>query len=281
MLLTKITKVFVVLLTIATVVATILVLPSIEWNFTPITLIGADLQTVGFVLALCGFMPSALDLSICYSVWSVEDQRRKGKKVIIKNAMLDFNIGYISTAVLALCFVLMGAGVMYGSGQTPAKNAGEFASQVIAVYSHNLGAFGGWIVGFAAVGVMFTTLITIIDVFPRVQAEFLKTLTSDDGRVGGSLDKTRSLYATTAITLFFACCVTLFFLTSFTAFIDMVTITAFVVGPIIAAFNHLVIYHLDVPKALITGNTLRVWSLCSIVLMALIALYFLFLRFII
>lgn len=277
--LTKITKGFVVLLTIATLVATGLALPSINWDFTPIDLLSADIKTIGFVLALCGFMPSALDLSVCYSVWSVEDQRRKGSRTPISEAMLDFNIGYISTAVLALCFVFMGAGVMHGSGEVPASSAGAFASQVIGIYSHNLGVFGGWIIGIAAFGVMFTTLITIIDVFPRVQAVFLITITGQHKASESTLDKTPLLFSTTAITTVMACTVILFFLTSFTAFIDMVTITAFLVAPVIATFNHIVVYHCDVPRHLNPSKMLKVWSMSAVVIMTLISLYFLNLRF--
>lgn len=277
--LARVTKAFVVLLTLSTLVSTVMVIPSIEWDFTPVALVGADIETISFVLALCGFMPAALDLSIWHSLWAVEQARSSDQPVNIEDSILDFNVSYIATSVLALCFLIMGAGVMYGAGIKPANNAGEFASQLIGLYTHNLGVLGGTVVGIAAFGVMFTTLITVLDGISRVQAASLATLVSETGRVEQTLDRSRLLYGAVLFSSISAAIVILYFLTGFTVFIDIVTITAFVVAPVIATFNHWVVYHLDVPESLRPGDTLRMWSIVAIVIMMFVSLYFIGFRF--
>jgi len=40
------------------------------------------------------------------------------KKTTPKQAIFDFNVGYLGTLFLGVCFVLLGALVMYNSGET-------------------------------------------------------------------------------------------------------------------------------------------------------------------
>ena len=58
-------------------------------------------------------MPSALDLSILHSLWAVADRRAENEGAApeqrLAQALADFKVGYIGSAVLAGCFVIMGA----------------------------------------------------------------------------------------------------------------------------------------------------------------------------
>ena len=45
----------------------------------------------------------------------------------IKDALFDFNTGYLTTIILGLSFLSLGAFVMYGSGEVFSNSGGEFA----------------------------------------------------------------------------------------------------------------------------------------------------------
>lgn len=281
-----ITKIFVVILTITTLAATLLVLPSISWDFTPQNLDYFDPVTFGFILALCGFMPASMDVSIINSLWVVEKQSESQGHLPLSAYKLDFNIGYIGTVIMALCFLGMGAGVLNAANVQPADNAVAFARQVIFLYTSKLGAWSGVLVSIAAVGVMFTTLITILDGMPRMLASMVSAFFADPEDISPlkteatkSLDGTRSLLFATLFLSFIAIFCLFFFLTSFKGFIDFVTISAFVIGPCIAIVNHFVIFNQDFPEDKQPGTFMKLWSLFGIGVMGLLSLLYLYIRF--
>ena len=71
----------------------------------------------------------------------------------------------------------------------PAGSAVAFASQVIGLYTSSLETWAGAIVGTSAFGVMFTTLVTVLDGFPRLYATIIQSLMAQDGRVTRQVDR--------------------------------------------------------------------------------------------
>lgn len=268
--LSALSKLFVATLTLCTLAATVLVLPHITWQFTLEPFHSVDPAVFIFAVAVMGFMPSAIDLSILHSLWAVENNARRPTR-----SLLDFNIGYIGTAVLAVGFLFMGAGVMHATGETPADSAAAFAGQVIALYTQSLGAWSGIVVSVSALAVMFTTLLAIVDGAPRLQAACLAELREETP--GGP-----GLPWLTGLTVLIAVLSTgvlLFLMSSFTRFIDFVTTTSFLIGPLIAVLNHLVITSKDVPLPLRPSPLMLVWSWTGIAAMSLVALAFLYIQF--
>ena len=84
-----------------------------------------------------------------------------------KEAIFDFNIGYIGTLFLGICFVLLGALVMYKSGENFSDKGGVFATQLIDLYTQNLGEFSYIFIAIAAFTTMFSTTLTTLDASPR------------------------------------------------------------------------------------------------------------------
>lgn len=278
-LLDRLSKVFVAILTVATITAALLSLPSVEWDFTQILFPLSDLQTLGFVIALMGFMPSALDLAVLQSLWAVAKQKSTGTRPPLRFAIMDFNIGYLASAGLAICFLIMGAGVMHSTGEPPATGAADFAEQVIRLYTTNLGQWAGTLVGISAMCVMFTTLIAVLDGFPRLLsagvALFKPEVLGADERIDKSwLQRSSTLFLVVA-----ASSVLLFLMNSFQTFIDFVTITAFVVSPITAVLNHLVMFSPRVAVSAQPSPLLRNWSLLGIVVLSGLSLMFIYVRF--
>lgn len=279
-LLDRITKLFVAVLTVATLLATILSLPRLEWELGQVVLPLSDLQTLGFVIALMGFMPSALDLSVLQSLWVVAKQRSTGARPSLAHALADFNVGYLGSAGLAICFLLMGAGVLHSAGEAPAAGAADFARQVVGLYTTNLGNWAGAVVGVSALFMMSSTLLTILDGFPRLLAAGIAVSCSDRAADILEIEKSPVQYVCILVLAAGAALVLLFLMGSFQAFIDFVTVTAFVVSPITAALNHLVMFSARVPDAFRPSAIMRWWSVFGIVALSGLSLMFIYVRFV-
>ncbi|MCK5170381.1 MAG: hypothetical protein KAQ75_10920 [Bacteroidales bacterium] len=92
-----------------------------------------DFGNIALLIAFAGWMPSAIDISVWHSFWSIA-KRKEGKHIpTVKESLFDFNIGYIGTAILSLGFLSLGALVMYGSGETFSSNGTTFAGQLIPI----------------------------------------------------------------------------------------------------------------------------------------------------
>ena len=121
---------------------------------------------IAFLAAFMGWMPAPLDVSIWQSIWTLE-KTKKEKFFNYKNAIFDFNIGYITTIILGLSFLCLGAFVMYGSGEVFSNNGSEFAKQLINLYTESIGEGVFLIIAIAAFTTMFSTTITCLDASPR------------------------------------------------------------------------------------------------------------------
>ena len=272
-LLDRMSKVFVAVLTLATVFAAVLALPSIEWSVESLSMPPMDFKTFTFIIALMGFMPAALSLSVLQSLWIVAKAEEGKTAISYKQSILDFNIGFIGSTILAVCFLIMGAGVLHPEGIEPAKSGGAFAAQVITLYTTNLGEWTGVFVAMSAMMVMFTTLVAVLDGFPRTLTACFFAIKNEKNNT--QIDGSSVMTITTWILAAGAITVLLFFMKNFRDFIDFVTIAAFVVAPITAILNHIVITRYEVPVDKRPGRFLRLWSLTGIVLLsALSAGYF-------
>ena len=274
-----VTKGFVALLTVATVAATALVVPDVDWSVSNLAFPELDAKLLFFIVALAGLMPAALDLSILHSLWAKAKNRTTSEPISHQEAMLDFDIGYFGSAALALCFVVMGAGLMHTQGTAPAPTPVGFAGQVIALYEAGLGRSAALLVAVAAFGVVFTTVITVMDGFPRVHAATWRALASEDGRVDGALDGSLLLRAIAASQVALAGGILLGLMSDFLTFIDVMTTAAFLVAPIIAVLNHLVMKSDDVPAQLRPSPVMTAWSGIGIATLTLTSMAYLYVRF--
>ena len=124
-----------------------------------------------FLVALIGWMPAPVDISIWHSMWSVSKNKEQGYRIPLSQALLDFKIGYWGTTFLAVCFLALGALIMYGTPESPAPNSTEFAKQFINLYTINLGQWAFPFIALAAFTTMFSTLLTCLDAYPRTLRE--------------------------------------------------------------------------------------------------------------
>ena len=129
---------------------------------------------MGFIIALMGWMPAPIELSVWQSLWILANDKSKGRKTLIKEAMVDFNFGFSLTVVLAIMFLMLGYLVFYGSGVELESSGTKFATQIVKLYTHYLGDWATPVIAIAAFTAMFSTSLTVIDAYPRSLAVGLK-----------------------------------------------------------------------------------------------------------
>ena len=165
-LLDRLTKIIMFALTLTTLVAVALALdhvkPLASQFISPSPWQWAH---VGFLVAMMGWMPAPIEVSAWNSLWLLEKQ--KTSPVTPSQALLDFNLGYIVTALLAVVFLALGALVMHGSGEHFSESGAQFANQLINLYSQVMGGESRYLIGIVAFLCIFSTTVTVIDGYSR------------------------------------------------------------------------------------------------------------------
>ncbi len=270
-------------LTVSTVIATILVFPMLEvsgfGDFWPAHF---DRATLLFIAALVGWMPAPLDTSVWQSLWSQAKTGSDGVAATMEETAFDYNVGFVGTAVLACCFVVMGAGVMHGTGESFAGGAAGFAAQVISLYERALGPTVATLVGMAAMAVVFSTALTAIDAWPRTLAGIALVIQRGED---AERDHTIShaighpyYWIGMAVLLAGAFGILAFMMGDFSALVDVATTISFLSAPIFAWMNHRAMFGEGLGDHGLGGG-LKLWSLLGVIGLGSFALFFLVARF--
>jgi Mn2+/Fe2+ NRAMP family transporter len=278
-------KVVMPILVVATIAATVLTLGRIEWGQAQWFPTAAMLDTAGllFMVALIGWMPSAVDISVWSSLWTLARARHQGRRPDLPSVLREFDAGYLGTTLLALMFVLLGTGLMFGQGLSFADGAAPFAAQVVDLYAVSLGEWSRPVIGGAALLVMLSTTVTVVDAFPRVVAAVIAQFRNPRGgdaaaAVSGEGD--RRIYRWSFLLLCGGALVILVWgMRSFTALVDLATTLSFVTAPVLSFINHRAVFGPAVPPPLRPSRAMGVWSGVSIALQGAFALLFLWIRF--
>ncbi len=274
-LLERMTKGIVILFTLLIMLTTVSALFKLRLNGVSPGHFRFDEATVLYLVAMAGYMPTPIDASVLQSLWARAKARDFGREVTVSEARLDFNIGFINTFVLAVCFVLLGMVVMYCNGITPENNSIGFANQVIRLFTELVGKWAYYPIGIAAITVMFSTLITVMDGYPRV----IEALVIEMRPMSGGKFLGRRFYDWVMLFLVIASLIVMATLMkSFEAFIDMTSAIAFIVGPFISWLNHRSMFGGQVNSDDQPGAVIRIWSIIGLIMQTLISVYYIYLR---
>jgi Mn2+/Fe2+ NRAMP family transporter len=256
-LLDNLMKYIIVILTISTIIAVSMALFSNKEVFDVTQIIPLGTVELTFLIAFLGWMPAPLDISIWHSIWSVEKDKTNVVKTKLKDALFDFNIGYISALFLGICFLLLGALVMYKSGENFSDKGGVFATQLIALYTRNLGDFSYIFIAIAAFTTMFSTTITTLDASPRAMHRTTKLVFNKELKYG---------YWFWILFLFLGTVLILkFFMDNMGLLVKIATILSFLTAPFYAILNYTLITGKHTPKKYQPGISLKVLSSIGIV----------------
>ena len=148
-----------------------------------------------------GWMPTALDLSTWNSLWTVARIKQTGYKPKLKETLFDFNFGYIVSVILAICFVTLGANLMYGTGETLPASSAAFSAKVVQMYTTTMGDWSKWIIGPAAFSIMFGTAIAVIDGYARSSERILEILFVEKKREKVDIENRKKEYIISILAL--------------------------------------------------------------------------------
>ena len=270
-------KIIIVLLAISAIIAVISAFslgyhpkPEYTHTFNWIT-------DIGFLLALVGWMPTAIDVSVWHSVWTITKKKESGYAPKLKESLLDFNIGYFGTAVLSIIFLSLGALIMYGSGESFSDSGIDFAGQLINLFTKSIGSWAYYIIAIAALATMVSTTITCLDAYPRVLEPTSKIIIP---KLNNEKFTKRIRLIALAIVTGGTVIIFVFFLGNMKQMVDIATIIAFLTAPILGWLNLKVIKLDHVPEEAKPNKFLIVLSWIGLFFLTLFGLYFLYIRFV-
>jgi Mn2+/Fe2+ NRAMP family transporter len=272
-LLERVTKALVLLLAVLVLIAAALAAPMVDWRPSNFVIDSVDVSMLVFVVAMAGWMPTPMEGAVLTSVWARSRAEETGERVSPAAAGFDFNVGYVTAIALALGFLVLGVAMMHEPGIAPDLTAGGFANQVIALFTGTIGPWSFYLIGGCAIAVMASTLLTVMDGFPRQFVFVVRHLT---GRRESAWVYPAFLatYGAGALVVIVA------LRGSFGTLIDFATSLGFVMAPVFAVLNHRAMTSADVPSELRPGPALLLWSLTGIALLATASsAYFYFLLF--
>ena len=266
-LLDNLMKYVILLLTICTLIAVSVALIKNNQAFTFTQVFPKGAIEITFLIAFLGWMPAPLDISIWQSIWSLEKERATLKKTTIKQAIFDFNVGYLGTIFLAVCFVILGALVMYNSGESFSNKGDVFAGQLITLYTKNLGNLAYVFIAIAAFTTMFSTTITTLDASPRTMTKANDLLFSE---------KIKLNYWFWILLLVIGTYIILrYFRNNMGLMVKIATILSFLTAPFYAILNFILISGKHTPKKYQPSIYMKILSICGIIFLIGFSIWFL------
>lgn len=221
-----------------------------------------------FLIALMGWMPTAVDISTWNSLWTVERIKESGYKPQLKETLREFNLGYWISTVLAIFFVIMGSFMLYGSGQELSNNSSVFANQVVQIYTGFIGNWSYFIIAIAAFTIMFGTSIAVFDGYGRSMGRTVELIRGREAK------KSYMLYV--SITVLGAFLIVYFFGSNMKQLVDLATTISFLVAPFIAVVNFRLVMK-NFPDEAKPGSFMRILSVLGILFLAAFSVYYIFL----
>ncbi len=217
-----------------------------------------------FLIAFLGWMPAPLDISIWHSIWTLE--KNKTKKTSLKESLFDFNVGYIATTFLAVCFVGLGALVMFGTGLEFSNRGGVFAGQLIQLYTSNLGEAAYGLIAVAAFSTMLSTTVTTLDASPRAMSKTIQLL----------FNREKSYYLHWLIILGLGTgAIFLFLLSEMGQLVQIATVLSFITSPLYAFLNYRLVLSKQMPREYRPKKKLKLLSLIGLLFLSGFTLFYL------
>ncbi|MFV0247626.1 MAG: NRAMP family divalent metal transporter [Tenacibaculum sp.] len=263
----NIMKYIVVILALSTIFTVLIGIFNTTKSFTFNQIIPSGTAEIAFLIAFMGWMPAPLDISIWHSLWSVEKNKSSYKKINYKQAIFDFNVGYIGILFLGVCFVILGAVVMFKSGQSFSSKGTVFAYQLISLYTKNLGNYAHIFIGITALSTMFSTSLTTLDASPRAMDKTLQLLFNK---------KSKFLYPLWLLILTLGTYIILkYFLSDMGVLVKIATILSFLTAPFYAVLNFVLITGRHTPKEHRPGKGLKILSWAGIAFLVFFSIWYL------
>ena len=266
-------KIIGLILLLSTLVAFFLVLIKGSYSenlFPEINYVKSDIL---FIIALMGWMPTAVDLSSWNSLWTLERIKQTNFKPTLKQTIFEFNIGYISSAVLSICFLTLGAYLMYDTNNIFSDSSSIFANQVITLYTESIGSWSYLLISISGFSIMFGTCIAVLDGYARSAKECFRLILKKENM---------TLYYNIIVWLIVSGSLAIIFLfgSSIKSLVDLATTISFMIAPFIAFANYKLVSESYIGKKNAPKLWLKSLALCGIAYLIGFGSLFLYVRII-
>lgn len=268
-LLNEIIKVVILVLTISTLIAVVAAFGPNKHliDFSAEQFDWMNKIHIVFLVTFIGWMPAPIDIVVWGSLWSQSKNKELDKKPSIKEALIEFRVGYFGTMFIAAAFLALGALIMNGSGETPSANGSVFADQLINLYSQSIGQWAYPVISIAAFTTMLSTMITVADAYPRTVRESIRFLFPQSPSKKWS-------YIFWMVTLMLGAMLILSQSSSMRFLVGLATTLSFVTAPVLAYLNYRVITNKLIPKIYQPAPYLKIWSIIGILFLTLFTLFY-------
>ena len=259
-------------LLISTLAAFILVLIKGPVSNTLFPIIEYSKNDILFIIALMGWMPTAVDLSSWNSLWTLERMKQTNFKPTLKQTLFEFNLGYIFSATLSICFLTLGAYLMYGTNSTFPNSSVLFASQVIKLYTGSIGSWSYLIIAIAGFSIMFGTCVAVLDGYARSASECIKLVQNQD-------NKKKTYYDIIIWVLVIGSLgIILLFGSKLKQLVDLATTISFMIAPMVALANYKLVSFPYLNEESVPPTWLRYLAIGGIVYLISFGLLFIYIR---
>ena len=275
----KIKKFLIIVLALTTIFATFIATEKFENSIDLMQIYPPEVPVV-FLIIFMGWMPAPLDVSVWQSIWSIE-KKKTLRIYTLKNSIFDFNVGYIGTALLGICFIAIGYFVIYDTEMlntflldqevesiiSKEVKAGAFSNLIINSYTTVLGSWSYYLIGIAALSTMFSTTITSLDASPRAMSETTRLLLSNNNKFTYNI--WLGILSVGTIIIFFK------FSDKMNLLIEIATILAFLTAPFYAIINYILISSKHTPKKYRPSKKMHILSILGIIYLLGFSVFFL------
>lgn len=223
-----------------------------------------------FLIGLVGWMPTAVEASSWISLWTMEKYKLTGVRLSLKEALQEFNSGYLMTALLAVFFLIIGWLTLYGTNTILSDSAVVFADQVVQLFTTHIGNWAYIFIAISAFATMFSTCMTAHDAIARVSVDIIGLINPGRKDYSG-----RGYYAAGVLLL---AMVNYLVVTVFSAnmgfLVALATFISFVLAPIVGYMNLKNVMSNDLPEAYRPGKPLQLLTYAGIIFLSLFAAYY-------
>ncbi len=220
---------------------------------------------LAFLIAFTGWMPAPIEISVWHSSWTVEKMKQKG--YTLKRTMLDFNIGYWGTSVLAVCFVTLGALLFYGKPIAISSKGAVFADQLVSMYTSVIGSWSKPLILIAAFTTMFSTTLTVLDGYSRVLKPVLSPLLR--------LEERKVYQLLLLLTCLGALVILWKYVGNMGSMVQVATVLSFIAAPILASLNLMAMRSNSIPNEHRPGLFNSGLAIIGLIAMVVLAFYYL------
>jgi Mn2+/Fe2+ NRAMP family transporter len=154
---------------------------------------------------------------------------------------------------------------MYQSGEKFSDSGGVFASQLINLYTSNLGENMMVFIAIAAFTTMFSTTITCLDASPRAMSKTLDLL---------KFNRFNDYNSWLAILSIGTILIFIFFMSEMGGLVKIATVLSFITAPLYAIINYILVSSDLMPKKYRLSKWMKVYSISGIIFLLFFSIWY-------